>query len=150
AVASFRLRKNRRTLLVGAPCFSRGSWTLSPAEKRSLLKLALAAGFAETSAKAQDQSRDFSRSAKALLPPHKCGGPHREVHSLDFVQHFSAARHRAKKSAGANPTSLQPLLPRVKRKRIWVSRRRMTCDSSAGVASISISATAEPPFLSDV
>src|ERR1022692_5314118 len=87
AVASFRLRQNRRTLLLGAPCFSRGSWTLSPAEKRSLLKLALAAGFAETSAKAQDQSRNFFRSAKALLPPHKCGGAPPEGHSPGFVQH---------------------------------------------------------------
>ena len=56
-------------LLVGAPCFSRGSWTLSPAEKRSLLNSASAAGFAEASAKAHDQSRNLFRGAEALLPP---------------------------------------------------------------------------------
>src|SRR5271157_5094068 len=60
----------------GAPCFSRGSWTLVQRKKRSILKWALALGFLAAGAKAHDQSRDPSRSAEALLPPHKCGGSH--------------------------------------------------------------------------
>src|ERR1017187_3599622 len=34
-----------RTLLVGAPCFSRGEWDFSPAEKKSILKWVLATAF---------------------------------------------------------------------------------------------------------
>src|ERR1019366_5616979 len=35
--------------------------------------------FLDASAKAHDQSRSFSRSAGASLPPHKCGGFHQET-----------------------------------------------------------------------
>ena len=79
------------TLLVGAPCFSRGKLDFSPAEERSISKWALTPGFPIPGAKAQDQSPTFSRSAEALLPPHKCGGSHQEVHSTSYALTFSAA-----------------------------------------------------------
>ncbi len=63
---------------VEAPCFSRGKLDFSPAEKKSILKRALAPGFSMPGAKARDHNPNFSRSAEALLPPHKCGGSHQE------------------------------------------------------------------------
>ena len=63
------------TLLVGAPCFSRGKLDFSPAEESSISKWALAPGFPAPGAKAQDQTPTFSWSAEALLPPHNAGAP---------------------------------------------------------------------------
>ena len=60
--------------LVEAPCFSREKLDFSPAEKWPILKWALAPGIHDPSAEARDQGPPFSRSAKALLPPHECGG----------------------------------------------------------------------------
>ena len=54
------LKESVEAFSVEAPCFSRGELDFSPAEKRSRLKWALAAGFSEASAKAHDQSRSFS------------------------------------------------------------------------------------------
>ena len=53
--------------MVGAPGFSRGELDFSPAEKETILKWALAAGFLGPGAKAHDQSRSF-------FPRIKCGG----------------------------------------------------------------------------
>src|ERR1019366_1291890 len=64
-------------LLVEAPCFSRGELDFSPAEKQSILKWALALGFSLPALKRVIKANLF-RSAEALLPPHKCGGSHRE------------------------------------------------------------------------
>jgi hypothetical protein len=63
--------------VVGAPCFSRGEVDFSPAEKRLFCKeWALARGFFDASAKAQDKSRTLSRNAEALLPSAKAEGSH--------------------------------------------------------------------------
>ena len=51
----------------------------SAAEEISISKWALAMGLSMPGAKAQDQSQSFSRSAEALLPPHECGGSHRNA-----------------------------------------------------------------------
>jgi len=76
---------------VEAPCFSREKLDFSPAEKRLILKWALATGFPMPGAKAHDQSRPFPGAAEALLPSHKCGGFHQEAHATSCAQSFSAA-----------------------------------------------------------
>src|SRR5664279_2413299 len=78
-------KKLWRTLLVGAPCFSRGKLDFSPAEKKPILKWALAPAFSISGAKARDQKRTFSRSAEALFPPHKCGGSRQEEHVVRLL-----------------------------------------------------------------
>ncbi len=79
------------TPLVGAPCFSRGELGFSPAEECLISKGALALGFPIPGAKAHRQGSTFSRSAEALLPPHKCGGSHPEVHPASCALSFSPA-----------------------------------------------------------
>src|SRR5580658_7380786 len=51
----------------------------NPAEKRSSLRWVLAPEFSRASAKAHERKHDSFRSAKTLLPPHKCGGSHRKA-----------------------------------------------------------------------
>ena len=88
--ASATAEKFRGAVWVGAPCFSRGEMDFSPSEKRSISKWALALEFPEASAKAPDQSRDILRSAESLLPPHECGGSHREEDLASCSLFFSA------------------------------------------------------------
>ena len=91
---------------VEAPCFSRAELDFSPAEKIAILKWALAPVL-EASAKAPYQSRNLLRSAEALLPPHKCGGSHRNVYppsyALAFSSPYSAAAQSASPSAPEAP-----------------------------------------------
>jgi hypothetical protein len=83
----------------GSPLLQQGERDLSPAEARAISKWALAPAFLIPGAKARDQSPTFSRSAEALLPPHKCGGSHQEIHSASYSLTFSAA------SSAAAPTT---------------------------------------------
>jgi hypothetical protein len=53
------------------PLLQQGELDFSPAEKRSRLKWALAAGFSEASAKAHDQSRSFFPRINAGAPTQK-------------------------------------------------------------------------------
>ena len=87
------LRRNELNMLaqigalnrVGAPWFSKEEPDCSPAEESGGLNRALAPKFLEASAKAQERDEDLSRSAEALLPPHKCGGSHPELHRRDAL-----------------------------------------------------------------
>ena len=80
------------TFAVGAPCFSRGKLDFSPAEKKSIFEWALAPALSIASAEARAQEQSVSRSAEALLPPHKCGGSHQAVHATDAqVQRLALA-----------------------------------------------------------
>src|ERR1035438_5473741 len=63
--------------LGGSPLLQQGELDFSPAEKQSILKWALALGFSLPALKRVIKA-DLFRSAEALLPPHKCGGSHRE------------------------------------------------------------------------
>ena len=86
----------------GSPLLQQGELDFSPAEKRSISKSALAVEFLEASAKAPYESRTILRSAEALLPPHKCGGSHRNVYSPSYSLAFSAPYSAAAQSASAS------------------------------------------------
>src|ERR1035437_8952594 len=96
------------TALVGAPCFSRGELDFSPAGKKSTFEWALALAFSIPGAKARAQETNFSRSAEALLPPHKCGGSHQEANSIGFAQQFSAPADGAPLHIEATDDRLHP------------------------------------------
>src|ERR1039458_5606024 len=70
--------------LGGSPLLQQGELDFSPAEKQSILKWALALGFSLPALKRVIKA-DLFRSAEALLPPHKCGGSHREGHSRIYL-----------------------------------------------------------------
>jgi hypothetical protein len=67
-----------------SPLLQQGELDFSPAEKQSILKWALALGFSPPALKRVIKA-DLFRSAEALLPPHKCGGSHREGHSRIYL-----------------------------------------------------------------
>jgi hypothetical protein len=63
--------------MVGAPCFSRGSWTSSPAENRFIAKdWALALDLSSPALKRMITGELLSRNAEALLPSAKAEGSH--------------------------------------------------------------------------
>ncbi len=96
------------TLLVGAPCFSRGELDFSPAGKKSTHEWALAPASSIASAKARAQKTNVARSAEALLPPHKCGGSHQEANSTGFAQQFSTTGEGAPFQREATEDALYP------------------------------------------
>ncbi len=85
---------------VEAPCFSRGKLDFSPAESGCSVRWVFSPGFTHTSAKAHHVQSRTSRSAEALLPPHKCGGFHPKTpHRPFFPQPVQAVRNWLKSSS---------------------------------------------------
>jgi hypothetical protein len=84
------LKKSSKRSWWEPPASAGGSWTLVQRKIRSISKSALALVLPIADAKARDHS-NLSRSAEALLTPHKCGGSHQEVRSQAYTLTFPVA-----------------------------------------------------------
>ncbi len=104
--------KTMRKFFGGSPLLQQGERDFSPAERRLLIKRALAPGIpvAPPSAKAHDERGSFFRSAEALLPPHKCGGSHRTAKTSPThptFPHECGGSHRHEGSPALHPLAVQ-------------------------------------------
>src|ERR1035438_4332052 len=80
-----------------------------------LMQYSIAPGFCGPGAKAHGLKASFFRSAEALLPPHKCGGSHREA----MVRAVALRREKGHNIRGENPPTLPRLpIPKLKHARI--------------------------------